>query len=240
MGNKFFRIVGVASYILAALALAVAVFATIASGSAWLTGVDEDIQQPEIGMEGYREHVSPVAKSDESVGLGEIDIKNREEESRAIQERINNLAVLINKYARLTSQRSANKEGLDNWLRSQAGNLSHQDYLRFLDSLVDSFEVDLVNPAEDEDSSLLVTNIPGLENADTTHINWDKYLEWFTWEYITRYQSELARIEQEKLEQAQAKAGSIATLIIAGSAFAIFVFATVILLLVRIESNTRG
>ncbi|WP_414433204.1 hypothetical protein [Alcanivorax sp. IL2] len=239
MGNKFFRIVGVASYILAALALAVAVFATIASGSAWLTGVDEDIQQPEIGMEGYREHVNPVAKSDESVGLGEIDIKNREEESSAIQERINNLAVLINKYARLTRQRSANKEGLDNWLRSQAGNLSHQDYLRFLDSLVESFEVDLVNPAEDEDSSLLVTNIPGLENADTTHINWDKYLEWFTWEYITRYQSELARIEQEKLGQAQAKAGSIATLIIAGSAFAIFVFATVILLLVRIESNTR-
>lgn len=63
---------------------------------------------------------------------------------------------------------------------------------------------------------------------------------WFAWEYMSRYQSELARIEQEKMEQAQAKAGSIATLIIAGSAFAIFVFATVILLLVRIESNTRN
>jgi hypothetical protein len=240
MGNKFFRIVGVASYILAALALAVAIFATIASGNAWLTGVDEDIQQPEIGMEGYREYVNPEAESDDPVGLGEMDRKNREEENSAIQERINNLAVLINKYARLTSQGSANKEGLDNWLRSQAGNLPHADYLRFLDSLIESFETDLVNPAENEDPSLLVTNIPGLAGADTTHINWDKYLEWFTWEYLSRYQSELARIEQEKLEQAQAKAGAIATLIIAGSAFAIFVFATVILLLVRIESNTRS
>ena len=55
MGNKFFRIVGVASYILAAIALAVAIFATIASGSAWLTGVDENISQPEISMDDYRE-----------------------------------------------------------------------------------------------------------------------------------------------------------------------------------------
>ncbi|MAX54858.1 MAG: hypothetical protein CL537_04995 [Alcanivoracaceae bacterium] len=239
MGNKFFRIVGVTSYILAALALAVAIFATIASGSAWLTGVDEEIQQPEIGMKGYREYVNPEIDNDEPAGLGEMDRKNREEENSAIQEKINNLAVLINKYARLTSQGSANKEGLDNWLRSQAGSLPHPDYLRFLDGIIESFDSDLVKPAENEDSSLLVTNIPGLENADTTHINWDKYLEWFTWEYMSRYQSELTRIEQERVEQAQAKAGSLVTLIIAGCAFAIFVFATVILLLVRIESNTR-
>lgn len=240
MGNKFFRIVGVASYILAAIALAVAIFATIASGSAWLTGVDENISQPEISMDDYRESLNPESETEESLPVGDLAPEDYEEQKSEIQERINNLTVLINKYGRLTSQPGANKEGLGNWLRSQTNRLSHQDYVRFLDSLIDTFKHELVEPAESEDPSLLVTNIPGLENADTTHVNWEKYLGWFAWEYMSRYQSELARIEQEKMEQAQAKAGSIATLIIAGSAFAIFVFATVILLLVRIESNTRN
>ena len=240
MGNKFFRIVGVASYILAALALAVTLFATIASGSAWLTGVDEDIDQPEIGMEDYRASVSPESEDEDTLNLEEIETVERDTQNSAVQERINDLTVLINKYARLTSQGSANKEGLNNWLRGQAGNLSHADFVIFLDSLNDSFEDELVKPSEKEDDALLVTNVPGLEEIDSTHIKWDSYLEWFTWEYMARYQDELSRIQQEKMKQAQAKAGSLATLIIAGCAFAVFVFATVILLLVRIESNTRG
>lgn len=240
MGNKFFRIVGVASYILAALALAVAIFATIASGTAWLSGVDEDIEQPEIGMEDYRKSVNPDIEEEASLPQEDTDTVDWEARNSAIQERINTLTVLINKYGRLTSQGSANKEGLDNWLDNQTEQLSHQDYLTFLDSLNQSFEEDLVEPAEKEDESLLVTNVPGLEGIDSTHIKWESYLGWFTHEYMARYQNELDRIHQEKFEQAQAKAGSVATLIIAGSAFAIFVFATVILLLVRIESNTRG
>jgi hypothetical protein len=239
MGNRFFRIVGVASYILAALSLAIAIFATIASGSAWLTGVDEDITKPEIGMEDYRESVSPEVDDGDSLSLDETETVDWEARKAAIQERINNLTVLVNKYARLTSQGSADKDRLRDWLINQTDDLSHEDLLTFLDSLNRNVENDLVKPAENEDSELLVTNVPGLEDIDSTHIKWDSYLGWFTHEYMARYQDELSRIQQEKMEQAQAKAGSLATLIIAGCAFAVFVFATVILLLVRIESNTR-
>ncbi|WP_155849256.1 MULTISPECIES: hypothetical protein [unclassified Alcanivorax] len=59
-----------------------AIFATIASASAWLTGVEEGIQQPEIDMEGYREYVNHEAESDEPVVLDEMN-RNEQAEEKA-------------------------------------------------------------------------------------------------------------------------------------------------------------
>lgn len=239
MGIKFFRIVGGFSYILAALALSIAIIAALASGSAWLTGVDDDISTPDIVVQEYKESLSHNNEPDHAPRHEDTTATDTSQWQDTTQIRIDKLCALIDEYAINTSQNGVNRDGLSNWLYQTTESLGDDQYLVFLDALIVSVESGLTAPARNKDLTALMLDSPNTNSAQPAYISWDKYLEWFTGTYLEHHQEELQRIAHERSQQMQERSGAIATLIAAGMAFAVFVFATVILLLVRIEANTR-
>jgi hypothetical protein len=78
-----------------------------------------------------------------------------------------------------------------------------------------------------------------LDSGNPSRVRWDTFLDWFTRQYNQQINADLQRINMERA-QAIANAAEAPGFFYAGAvAFGIFIFATLLLLLLRIELNTR-
>lgn len=241
MGTRFFKIVGVVSYGLAAVALVSAIILGLSAASGYFGEVDEDIDQPELSMEDYRQDVAPEPESDsgesaeQDTGLPEPDPLEAEADRL-----IKDLVKKIWEYTEATGQGDPKKDELENWLYDQTGDLrTREEQVAFLEGLNEAFQETLVEPAKDGDTAILTKNIPGLEDTETEHVYWAQFIGWYTISYMNHYREELARIQDERQQQLQDKQEAIITAGAAGTAFLLFMLATLVLILVRIEHNTR-
>ena len=78
-----------------------------------------------------------------------------------------------------------------------------------------------------------------LDSDDPSRVRWDTFLDWFTSQYRQEIQAEIQRINSERVT-AIANAAEAPGLFYAGAvAFVFFICGTLLLLLLRIEMNTR-
>jgi hypothetical protein len=78
-----------------------------------------------------------------------------------------------------------------------------------------------------------------LDPSDPNRVRWNIFIDWFTDQYKQRLNAELQRINVERIETNAGAAAAPALFFGAASAFGIFVVFTLLLLLLRIELNTR-
>lgn len=231
MSEKFFKIVGGASFFAATISLLLAIGLGFFSGSQYLGSVDESISEPKPTLKKYVQEVSgsnmkrdETYKNGETAELEESD-ENYQSEIKAIYEKI---FLNINSYAERTVQGAVNEQALESYLLSQTMSLEKAEYVNFLKTLLK--ELVKLN-----DSNSIVPDGFG----GTVYLEWNSFLEWFVRDYMSEYEKEIARVNKEKAVQSQEKTEALTTAVAAAIAFSAFVFFCMILLLVHIERNIR-
>ena len=81
--------------------------------------------------------------------------------------------------------------------------------------------------------------IAKLETTDPGRVRYDAFLDWYTKSYVQQVRAELQRIEAEKVRALASLAEAPMFFYAAAIAFGIFVLGTMLLVLLRIEGNTR-
>ncbi|MFN3712669.1 MAG: hypothetical protein ACK4SX_03300 [Alcanivoracaceae bacterium] len=240
MGQRFFRIAGGASYLVAALALIVAIVGGLGFIGGWITGVDDRVRHPDPGFAEYRESVkpSPAQRSNNESAAQSAATPDKQESQ--ISELVFDLVKKIGQYAERTKQDDVSPQGVREWVDGIGRTFREREDTRiYLSRLNKSFDQDLLKPALTGSDAIKTSNIPGLERSGSQYVHWDKYLQWYANTYMRSYEAELERIEAERLEQLEARSDSLSSAMLAAGAFVVFLLATLVLLLVRIELNTR-
>jgi hypothetical protein len=236
VGIRFFKVVGVFSYIAAALSLLAAVGLAALASIQFTEKTDETKRKPQVSFEQYQEQVqssqrnNTPAKEDDPA---EVQPKPDNVADGVFQEKLglvfNRIVTAIDEFAAANNQGSVNREGLQKYLIDNTAALNRDEYLDFLSALAN----------EAEKLSAKKQQISEMAADDPNHIKWDKFLDWFISSYMQSYNEEQERIQAEKVKQEANKSEALSELAVSGAAFMVFVFFTMILLLVRIEANTR-
>lgn len=240
MGQRFFRIAGGASYLVAALALVVAIIGGLGFLGGWMTGVDDQITHPKLGIADYKESVKPASSSDSKSEQSKKTEAKPDKQDGQISDLVFDLVKKIGQYGERTEQVDVSPQGVREWIDGIGENfLEREDTLKFLSSLVDAFDRDLLQPVLSGSDAIKTRKIPGLERSNSDYVEWPQYLDWYARAYTEAYAAELHRIEAEQAEQMKARADSLSSAMLAAGSFIVFLLATLVLLLVRIEINTR-
>lgn len=236
MGIRFFKIVGVFSYIAAALALLAAVALAIIGGTQLGKRVDNTIQKPSPTVDGFLREQKAALQDQRQRNAPNASPSNesaRKAATAAFQAKLSPLLTRIvsalDTFAEQTAQEKVRRDGLENYLIKQTPELQGDTYLEFLSSFA----------KEAEDLAGRAPQIARLPVDDPAYTRWQDFVTWFVTSYMEQYRAEQVRIQQERAEQAAGRIEALTTLGTAASAFLIFVFFTMILLLVKIEENTR-
>jgi hypothetical protein len=78
-----------------------------------------------------------------------------------------------------------------------------------------------------------------LDVTDPGRVRWDSFIEWYSKSFVQQMRTELQRIDAEKMRALSSVAEAPMYFYTAAIAFGIFVLGTILLVLLRIESNTR-
>jgi FlaG/FlaF family flagellin (archaellin) len=78
-----------------------------------------------------------------------------------------------------------------------------------------------------------------LDVSDPGRVRWDSFIEWYSKSYVQQMRTELQRIDDEKMSALSSVAEAPRYFYAAVIAFGIFVLGTILLVLLRIEWNTR-
>ncbi len=132
----------------------------------------------------------------------------------------------MNEYAKIVGDDPVARHPVRNDLLQIA---IHQQSLDAIAEL-DDFVEDLVDDAD---------NLVKLGKADVRRPSWMSSIEWFFFERKNQLRHEHERVQQEQHDALQDNANALVNLMVAGSAFIAFMFFVIILVLMRIESNTR-
>lgn len=238
VSNLFFRIVGVTSSIMAGLSLLAAVIFALIAAPAWLSGADDELQSPALTVDQYK---AAQSSDTQDTATPEQSSRPADSEEAAEQEAFDNeynahfqrMVRALNRFANSTGQGSVNRDALWEHLVSQGWGTqveNREEMLTYISSLADAME----------DLAAKASEIARLDPGDQGHVAWDEYLFWAIDHYEEEMQTELERVQMEHQQQSIERTESLVQLAVAGSAFTTFVLFTMILLLVRIEANTRN
>lgn len=237
VSSIFFNIVGATCSVMAGLSLLAAVIFAVIAATAWFSGTDDGLQPPTLTVEKYRAVQSPDAQQaapeqgDRPTDTAEAT--EQEAFEREYNEHFQRMARALNRFANSTGQGSVNSDALWEHLGSQGWGTqveSREEMLTYISTLADAME-DLADRASE---------IASLDAGDSDHVAWDEYLFWAMEHYEQEMHAELDRVQMEQQQQSINRTEAMVQFAVAGSAFTTFVFFTMILLLVRIEANTRN
>ncbi len=230
MKNKLFSIVGNFSLIVGVLALVVAIITGFTASNQFFGSADEDVEHPKIAFNEFYKRNDKKTNEQEAPSDEKSESKEDQEYFKKLTPLTSSISQSFNDFAKTTKQGGVNEDGLEKYLIENTTVMDRENYLVFLESLAES--------ADDLNDKANV--VAELKVEDEKYIHWSNdFLPWFIESYMAEYSKELQRIKKEEMEDVVSRASSIVTVGVAISAFLAFVFFTLILLLVQIETNTR-
>ena len=141
---------------------------------------------------------------------------------------ISNLA----SYAAKTNQAKPAAQAVGDYVRS-----SMQQFDHFGQAVPLEYVEDLEKATGDLAAN--ANSLAKLANSDPRRARWDTFLVWYTGQYAQQLSVEVDRIDAQKTKALADAAEAPMLLYGAAIAFGIFVLGTIILVLLRIELNTR-
>jgi len=237
--TTFFSVVRKFCMFIASISIIVVVIFLLSSLSDFMSSADEDISDPDVSYNEYKDELqnrydNSYVTKDSATSSSSTEQKERKliadserlEFEKEFDKDYKEIEKHLNEYAKIVGDDPVSNYNIRKWLLDKA---TEEDNLDSLNELNDFVE-DLRDDAD---------KLKKLDSADQRRPKWIKSLEWFFDERNKQLQNEHERIQQEHYEAMTDKAEALTQLIVAGSAFITFMFFVIILVLMRIESNTR-
>lgn len=233
MESKFFSIARKFAFIMAGLMLVVAIgFGLYAATKLISHPVNETIKTPSISSSSYfntkgNNEEKAEAKHDskapnEKIGKSAVD-DAAEKAAVVVVKNLNECTKKIigtNEYYNVDSVANVFK---DNFAKQIIEIADEQKAIDFFGAI-------------SKDSAEVVKNIQKIKELEKAPAD---FVDWYFHKYVEQLKEEKARIEQEQVDRQAAKMEAMLMAYLAAVAFGIFVSFTVILVLFRIELNTR-
>lgn len=252
--ETFFKILGIFFYYLAGLALATSIIFALVSLNQFLDSPDDDFKLKSLTLSEYEdilkkedkeakeqkkqaEEQKKQAENNKTVGQREKqDQSNKTSESKPKEKELTAEDLLklkicsdIDQYAALTVQNSMRCEYLDEVTSQYETTFNKEIKNEFLNRL--SIE-----------TGRLLKKAPKIakeSKGSYLHIQWDKFLIEFRENFEKNLEIEQNRIRKEVQKSRVANSKALDSFMIVGIAFGVFIFFSLLLLLVKIEENTR-
>lgn len=231
MERNFFWIVRLFGLLIASISLLVVLVSGYLAFDQYTATANETATPPKVELSKYKElvadNITRESLASERVAENANSATSSTKESDPLQDEIKDkfeaIVSNLNKYAakQAVSQDMVNEKGLANYLSEQTSGFDESTQILYIRQLAQESEK-LSKSAIEEKA-----------------IEWTQFLEWFTSEFKAQLAGEQERIQLERMTASQEKAEASITLAFAGGAMLVFMFFTMILVLLRIEINTR-
>jgi len=240
--RRFFGIVRWCGLIAATAALVAALIAGVGGGSKLLNQPNTQVQPPTTSYEDFRRTAVGSRQDNQPAN---IDTTMKEKEAAAaraaadaefekqLKPHLDAIVASLSSYAAKTGQPKPSAQGVGDFVRQ-----SMREVGRYGSDLSWKYAEGLSTAARDLASD--GDRLAKLETTDSGRVRYDAFLEWYTRAYIQQIRAELQRIDADKIRALSNIAEAPMYFYVAAIAFAIFVLGTMLLVLLRIELNTRA
>lgn len=244
MEKNFFSIVRWFGLIIATLALSGAVIAFVIGGSKFLIHPNSSFKNPNPKYDDFQQSAEAQRAPRVTPNSSDNTLRDKEaaaaaaaadaEYERKLKPHLDAIVSHLETYAARTDQPKPSSQAVGDRVRSMMKDLQR---LTGDTSLSWSFVEGLERATQDLSND--ADRLSKLAVDDPRRVRWDRFLEWYARQFNEQIATQLQRREAERLK-AIAEAAEAPMYFYAGAvAFGAFILTTVLLLLVKIESNTR-
>lgn len=232
MESKFFKIVRWISLSFATLAIVVIVLGALKAASEISSSADTIVKEPKMMFSDIQKEVqeeSPEVDSPETTADMNYVEGAKTEETEFDKNFNKDFEIIKNnliKYTQITEQQEVNEDGLRKYMINNISDYNEDLQMSYTKQLAGQTNV-LVNYGTTQ------------KNNNAKALGWPQFVEGFTKQYRTKIADEHDRIESEQAAAMMDKASALITIYAIGAAALVFMFFTMMLVLLRIESNTR-
>lgn len=229
--NKFFKSVQYVGFALASLAAIVFLFFALSALNGFFSSANEKIATSEHTLKGYQSYLKEIEISKDLETTDKtVDTKSDKKSSESKKSKptknekmIEEIAENFKIYAEKTEQNVATAADFERFIYQRLGQLD--------DNLVDSY-IKQLHKASKSFKKLKIKD-------DQEPVIWNDYINWQHELFVAGLQEEFERVENEQAQAIEDNINAATKLPLLLGTLAIFLFFTLILVLLRIESNTR-
>lgn len=233
MESKFFSIARKFAFIMAGLMLVVAIgFGLYAATKLISHQVDETIKTPSISSSGYFDTKS--ANTENAEDKHDPKAPNEKIGKSAVDDAAEKAAAVVTKNLNECAAKIVGTSGYYNV--DSVANVFKDNFAKQIIEIADEQKAIDFFGAISKDSAEVVKNQQKVKESEKAPAD---FVDWYFHKYVEQLKEEKARIEQEQVDRQTAKMEAMLMAYLAAVAFGIFVSFTVILVLFRIELNTR-
>lgn len=229
MERKFFSIVRIIGSILASIALLVVIGGIIMAYDQYSDTANVNMETPKVEFSDFEESQKKkeVVKKEISKNITQVNEAPEDVFQKKFEKYMKIISDNINQYALKYNVDTLNDQGARNYFNEK------------IESYDDTLKEAYMSQFADLTVNLLAS--PNIKNTPNgLPMSWMTMLDWFEYKFNQKITEEENRIQNEQLEAAASKVNSLETLTIVGGALIVFLFFTMVLVLLRIESNTRA
>lgn len=239
--RRLYSIVRWFGLIVTTLALALSIIVVFNGLSKLPYHSSSTLEIPSTSYEDFR-RIAEARRSDTSPAATDTTLQQKQEAAAAaaaeadfearLKPHLDAIVANLASYAAKTDQAKPAAQAIGDYIRSNMKQFSGRD-----DTLAWGYVKGLEKATRDlaADGDRL-SKLPG---DDARRVRWEAFLDWYTQQYIQQINAELQRINAER-EKAISDAAEAPAFFYAGAvAFGVVIIATLLLLLLRIELNTR-
>jgi hypothetical protein len=240
--RRFFTLVRWFGLIVTSIALGIAVIAAISGLLKLFHHPNTSVHTPTVTYGDFRRAIAPEQSSADRNNDTTLQQKQAEaakamaeaEFEKQLKPHLDAIVANITAYADNLGQAKPDAKALGDYVRTNM-----QQALRATDD--HSLQWSYVSGLEKATHDLAAdaSRLSKLDPSDPNRVRWDAFIDWFTSQYKHQLSVELQRISAERMETIAGKEAAPALFYAAASAFGIFLVFTLLLLLLRIELNTR-
>jgi hypothetical protein len=245
MEQRFFSIVRGFGLIVTAAALIGACVLGIMALKQATSSADETVRKPTASYADYQRVLDKNAQANTASGAGGDTTLQRKEAEAAranaelelehrLQPHLDVIMASLNSYATAVDVPKPDAQHVKDFIRqmqTQITTATNNDALGW--GYVEGLEKSTKELAAD------AGRIAKMDAGDARRVRWDQFLQWYYNAYVNQINLEERRIQGERSNAELQKAGALVQLYLAAGAFGVFVMATILLVLLRIERNTR-
>jgi hypothetical protein len=243
--RHFFSIARWFGLITTALALAAAIIAALVGASKLFNLPDTKIRTPTTSYQDFRQNTEASRQSNSQTNVnraptqkesaaGQASVESQFEKfENQLKPYLDAVVTNLGVYATKTDQAKPSSQAIANYIRSKMQEIDRYGASDLSWKYVEGLSKAGFDIASDGD------RIANLELSNPGRVRWDSFLDWYTKSYVEQVTSDLARIDAEKIRTLSMAAEAPKFLYAAAIAFSIFVLGTILLVLLRIELNTR-
>jgi hypothetical protein len=239
--KKFYLLSRGFIFLLAFLALSVSIGAVAFSGMKYTASADTTMHEPKIS---YADFQSVIAEQQEREAASDTTLEKQTrtveaeqkklEFERLLKPKLDSINKNISLYSEALGMPKPAPAAIGAYLRESmeevVGLTSGEMAWAYVDSLVKATD----------DLAADRVRLSKLSELDPARLRWDKFLEAFTSVYLSELKKEQHRIASSHQDALIEKASATLYLGVAAGAFLVFVATTMLLILFRIERNTRN